>query len=192
MLFFIMMKMEVVPHLRHDLEFDTESFLKAKHSVLQILNTFFEYLSNPFNFEPVCLVRDERWRSDGRNWLIIEPSTNTPFQTMRGDIPHKLAILAKSFFTEGMATELERDERVMEEDRDREQDIHMRMSRRDSEVKDENNKDRSQIMCYESKMKEVVSNLRNGVSVIKSLTDKNKKKNVIMYIKNTSLEKDEN
>lgn len=182
-----MMKMQVVPQLGPDLEFDTESFLKAKHSVLTILNKFFEYLSNPFNFEPVCLIHDDRWTTDGRNWLIIEPSTNTPFQTMRGDIPHKLALLAKSFFTEGMATELQHDERLTTEERST--DNH-KLASQDS-CNNSDSKDRSQIECYESKMKEVVSNLRKGVSVIKSLTDKNKKKNVIMYIK-TSLEKDEN
>jgi len=179
MLFFIMMKINVVPPLGPDLEFETESFLKAKHSVLNILNTFFEYLSNPFNFEPVCLIRDEKWGIDGRNWLIIEPSTNIPFQTMRGDIPHKLAMLAKSFFTEGMASDLEKDERILQEE-DKEYNLEMSMKVKKDNDCNEENKDRSQIECYESKMKEVVSNLRSGVSVIKSLTDKNKKKNVIM------------
>lgn len=45
-----------------------------------------------------------------------------------------------------------------------------------------NQNDEDMIDCYESKMKDVVHNLRHGASVIKSMSDKNKKANVINYI----------
>lgn len=39
---------------------------------------------------------------------------------------------------------------------------------------------------FDSKMKDVVDNLRKGDSVIKSFTDKNRKKNVIKFIKSSN------
>jgi len=55
------------------------------------------------------------WKSDSKNWLIIEPSTNTPFQTMRGDISKKLATLAQNPYTKEMIEQLVFNETEMNE-----------------------------------------------------------------------------
>jgi len=117
-------------------------------------------------------MSDERWLPNNRNWLVIEPSTNIPFQTMRGDIPKKLSELAKTFFTEAMSTEMEQNDKNI---KDKLMDCG-----NDSKISDISFKSK-----IDSKMKDVVNNLRKGDSVIKSFTDKNRKKNVIQFIKSS-------
>eukprot|EP00801_Mesodinium_rubrum_P001357 Mrub_01357.p1 GENE.Mrub_01357~~Mrub_01357.p1 ORF type:complete len:688 (-),score=153.04 Mrub_01357:168-2168(-) len=165
-LFFIMMKLKVVPWLNIHNEFDCDFFNPAHYTASEILKTFFDYLGNPYNFEPVQLHNDESvtYPNTGKNWLIVEPSTRTPFQTMRGDIPNRLASLAGNQFTYNMIAEVQGEELQTQQ------------------IEDEKD-DKALIECYEGRMRDVVRNLRHGSSVIKSMSDKNKKANVIHYIK---------
>ena len=86
---------------------------------------------------------------------------------MRGDISKKLATLAQNPYTKEMIDQL-----VFKENEMNEQKICQ-------SEKDE----QSQIECYESKMQDVVRSLRDGASVIKQLSDKSKKADVIKQIK---------
>lgn len=88
---------------------------------------------------------------------------------MRGDISKKLATLAQNPYTKEMIDQLVFNETEMNE---------QKICQNDSE-KDE----QSQIECYESKMQDVVRSLRDGASVIKQLSDKSKKADVIKQIK---------
>eukprot|EP00801_Mesodinium_rubrum_P003814 Mrub_03815.p1 GENE.Mrub_03815~~Mrub_03815.p1 ORF type:complete len:331 (+),score=84.94 Mrub_03815:285-1277(+) len=96
-LFYIMMKLQLVPWLNENDEFDLSNFTKNTGlTVNYIVNSFMRFISKIENKEVVDLrARRPYWGQAA--WEILDPSNNSQFKCMTQDVPQWVCFCAQNY-----------------------------------------------------------------------------------------------